>query len=465
MICTPSLAPPPPSGPSMSPATLSPIPRAMSPTKAITTRVTGPGATANATRAQEVSLDHIKVPLVRLDTDAITRTLASTLAMSLLGHVLFLKSQVPFPIAQLARMPGTQLQPNSRAAKRRGELISAIDILSSHLHTTFAALSTAFARNKSRRKDVERAEDLASAHLVFALGPSVGAARARVVYVVDGLEVKVWGDRDDTSDVSSGSSTEDTSEGNTSDSDEDSEDVEDDETDETSEQDDEEGFHDVDSESGTEPPSSRSPSPSTPSSSRSISPSEVPELPVRSPLGPALPSPSDARRSSSPTLHLSAPTYAEEQQSLRAAERLLSRTLANACAEEGGGISCELAPTQTHVLLRAPRRFAHPAWIPRQNLTRTLDGVLDAFMADSACPCERTANKTKASRTGVRTEGVWIACRGSKGGADWGSTAPDEENGDESGDEGVDGKDGEDSEEDEMIWWVWDGKIVGFSDW
>ncbi|EMD41125.1 hypothetical protein CERSUDRAFT_121676 [Gelatoporia subvermispora B] len=387
--------------------------------------------------------------------------MAATLALSLLGHVLFLKSQVPFPVAQLMRMPSGQS--NSRAAKRRDDLVSAMDILSSHMHTTFTALSTALAQNKKRKNSPSGTDDLASAHLVFALGPSVGAARARVVYVVDGLEVKSWGERDHGLESSSQSGTESTSEDDTS---EDSETEDDDETDLTSEPENEDGdgFDEVGSDSGTEPPQSRSPSPSTASSSRSPSPSpaEIPDVPVRSPLAPARPSPSDVRRSASPTSNVAVPTYAEEQQRLRAAERLLSRTLASACAEEGGGMSCELAPTQTHVLLRAPRRFAHPAWIPRQNLTRTLDGVLDAFMAESGCSRARTANKSKTSKANTRAEGVWIACRGSKGGADW--CADVSEEGCE--DDGEDGEDEEvEDEEDEMIWWVWDGKIVGFSDW
>jgi hypothetical protein len=36
-----------------------------------------------------------KIPIVRLDTDVITDMMAARLATSLLGHILFLKNQVP----------------------------------------------------------------------------------------------------------------------------------------------------------------------------------------------------------------------------------------------------------------------------------------------------------------------------------------------------------------------------------
>ena len=62
----------------------------------------------------------------------------------------------------------------------------------------------------------------------------------------------------------------------------------------------------------------------------------------------------------------------------------------------------------------------------------------------------------------MRTEGVWVGCRG-------GSTferaqrTADQAGKDEQG-EGV-GVEAEIEEDDEEIWWAWDGKIVGFADW
>ena len=48
-------------------------------------------ATASVTEGS--SLNHF--PIVRLDVDVITDSIAGRLATSLLGHVLFLKSQIP----------------------------------------------------------------------------------------------------------------------------------------------------------------------------------------------------------------------------------------------------------------------------------------------------------------------------------------------------------------------------------
>ncbi|KAJ3551299.1 hypothetical protein NM688_g4787 [Phlebia brevispora] len=85
----------------------------------------------------------LTIPTVALDSDSIAFDMAACLASSLLGHVLFLKGQIPFPVVQMARMPGANTA--SRSSKKRVELMTAIDTLSSHLHTTFAALSDAFA--------------------------------------------------------------------------------------------------------------------------------------------------------------------------------------------------------------------------------------------------------------------------------------------------------------------------------
>jgi hypothetical protein len=75
-----------------------------------------------------------------------------------------------------------------------------------------------------------------------------------------------------------------------------------------------------------------------------------------------------------------------------------------------------------------------------------MDGMLADFLEDSGLRDGETRMKKKK---GSRVEGVWIRCRGSASGVD------EEEERD----------DGEEDEEDEMIWWSWDGKIVGFSDW
>ncbi len=119
------------------------------------------------------------------------------------------------------------------------------------------------------------------------------------------------------------------------------------------------------------------------------------------------------------------------------------------------------APTQTHIYLRAPRRFMHPAWAARQNLTRALDGVLDTFLEDVGAVHSKTVPGTKQKkRSGVRTEGAWIGCR--SGSAFVGLKRP------QVGADEVQEREGEGQvgdEEDEEIWWAWEGKIVGFADW
>ena len=69
-------------------------------------------------------------------------------------------------------------------------MINAFDELSSHLHTTFSALSTALARNPA-------SPSMDTVYLALVLGPTIGAPKARVILVLEGLEVKIWGERED----------------------------------------------------------------------------------------------------------------------------------------------------------------------------------------------------------------------------------------------------------------------------
>ena len=55
--------------------------------------------------------------------------------------------------------------------------------------------------------------------------------------------------------------------------------------------------------------------------------------------------------------------------------------------------------------------------------------------------------KPKKRRAGPEVEGVWVGCRGA---ANNEVRVGESDNADE---------------RDEMIWWSWDGKIVGFADW
>ncbi|KAJ6579576.1 hypothetical protein DFH09DRAFT_1146945 [Mycena vulgaris] len=334
------------------------------------------------------------VSKISLDFEAISAEIASDLASTLVGHVLFLKNQVPFPVMQLYRIPSGKSTP--RALKLRTDLLASFDTLSSHLNTTFSALSTAFALTGNADVKVNRPSR--RAYLAILVGPSIGSAKTRVMFAVDGLVTKIWGERDDVPDDDSDSSDGDEEE----DGGDDEEDSEPSDTDSSPDSDEDE----------SSPPPSRSPSPS----------------PATSPL--------PVHEATSPV-----PPYMQMQQTLRTANRLLSHTLATA----DHSMSAELAPSQTHILLRAPRRFTHPAWIPRQTVSTTLDGVLREFReeaGDESLDPEQTQKKRKAQSNARKVEGVWVACK-----------SPSVEFSDAA------------VEEDEMIWWSWDGKIVGFADW
>ena len=99
---------------------------------------------------------------------------------------------------------------NPKAAKKREELITTFDTLDSHLRTTFDAISTAYAKCKSGyavtsspsdKLQIESASSgpaparKGTAHLMFVLGSSVAAARARILLTIDGIDVKMWGSR------------------------------------------------------------------------------------------------------------------------------------------------------------------------------------------------------------------------------------------------------------------------------
>lgn len=217
-------------------------------------------------------------------------------------------------------------------------MITAFDELSSHLHTTFSALSTALARNQTRGSTD-------TVYLALVLGPTIGAPKARVILALEGLEVKVWGTREEVEEarLSSDAPRED----------DDADDCSSNDGSEASGDSHEEAEEDTSSDvTDTE----ESPPPSEPPSSRSPSPlSEEPSLPSspapaissgasRRPLRPSL-SPKSSPSSSASQPYLApkpTQTHAEEQQTLRAAERLLARTLVNAYAESVGIMAAEL---------------------------------------------------------------------------------------------------------------------------
>ncbi|KAF8683086.1 hypothetical protein AX14_004206 [Amanita brunnescens Koide BX004] len=265
------------------------------------------------------------IPIVRLDVDAVSDVLAAGLAAALVGHVLFLKGQVPLPVMQLARMAekrgatGANEDRDSRraarAVKNRTELLASFDTLASHLSTTFTALSTAFAGALDRggvtegvESESEKRAGRARAYLAILVGPSVGTAKAKVVFAVDGLEVKVWGERESEAEEGDG---EEVGEESEEEGEEEEEEGKLEEAEDQEEEDEEEEEAEEEIEPATPPPLSPSPSPS-PRPSPSPSPAPKPYM-----------------------------THTQQQKTLFNAERLLSRTLAGADAH-GYGLNSDL---------------------------------------------------------------------------------------------------------------------------
>lgn len=261
-------------------------------------------------------------------------------------------------------------QSNSKATKKRMELVSAIDTLNSHLQTTFVALSSALydmmhiAGCEGAAPERTPYDAIARAHMMFVVGPSIGAARAKVAFVVDGLEVKSWSERQDAwpqgepldnnqawRTSASGDST-----GDKSDEESDDEDSENSEDEELAD----DGFvarepcsparwgesiyRDETPGCEDEPPPSRSPSPSPSTSTVSSCARSRPTTPIEH-IGPQEVAPlctTETRLNNAKPMPPPMRSHAEEQGVLRSADRLLSRTLATACAEDDGGLSSEL---------------------------------------------------------------------------------------------------------------------------
>ena len=222
---------------------------------------------------------------------------------------------------------------------------------------------------------------LARAYLAIVLGPSASSAKARVMFAVDGLEVKIWGTRDDRAGIGNRDGYDEKIDGE----DEELEDDDDDddsseegaESESSSDEDNDDSAsnsgsgssdleHDSEVDSSADsiidgtPPLSRSPSPtSSHTLSRSPSPSNLLGHVLATPqdLFSSTPQPQPAERKSEPDPeqqqhYYQTSTYASEQEALRTAERLLSRTLANACAEDDGrGMAAEIGSSSSSSLL------------------------------------------------------------------------------------------------------------------
>ncbi|KAL0569015.1 hypothetical protein V5O48_012950 [Marasmius crinis-equi] len=412
-----------------------------------------------------------RIPTVRLDVPIITDSIAARLATTLLNHVLFLKNQVPLPVVILHK----QRQTNTKADKPRLELLNTLDILSSHLDTTFTALSSAYARCNNGTHGPRPSRPT---HLAILIGPSISTARAKVIFGVDGLEEKVWGLRDDfrlghENDPEDEDESEEEAESEGEEESDDDDGSEEDDSEEEGDDNDEDasvdgedppnsdtdGDDDDDDDDGKDEQEYADANPQ-PLSIKSQSPPPMQNSPTQSKLQSQRPHASTRPQQVQPQ------SYAELQAILHKADRLFSNTLARA-EGEGHGMSAELAPTQTHILLRAPRRFKHPAWIPRQNMDRIMERVVSEF--DEARSIQSLSNENVQTRRGLKgrsekdkskVEGVWVT-----------STSLPSENTSshptnitqDAGLKGDSSLSRTDDEQNEMIWWSWEREVVGFN--
>ena len=185
--------------------------------------------------------------------------------------------------------------------KLRTEFLASFDTISSHMDTTFSALSTALSRCSNYKDSMTT-----RAYLAILLGPSTVSAKSKVVLGIDGLEKRIWGNHTNVSSTSEAVDDESEEQGALSETegDDSAKEPEDSESDESEEELEEESEED-DCENVGE---------------------------MSSPL---------------PTAQSS---HASEQRFLQNAERLLSRTLAAADAD-GRGIISEMCMFPSSVLI------------------------------------------------------------------------------------------------------------------
>lgn len=161
---------------------------------------------------------------------------------------------------------------------------------------------------------------------------------------------------------------------------------------------------------------------------------------------------------------------------LRATERLIYRTLAAPPLPSNPNISTtfedddddELPLSQTTVLIRAPRRFNHTAFVPRQMYTKDLNGALQQYLQPLVdVPSRRGTNKKAMWSSKVKTTGLRVYCRQARARQESNQFPSTRTPGSNSiavspGAFIADSSPAEN--EDEMIWWEWRGKLKGVGD-
>ncbi|KIO18749.1 hypothetical protein M407DRAFT_31583 [Tulasnella calospora MUT 4182] len=425
------------------------------------------------------------------DRSAISPVLASRICTSVLDHVLYLNGQIPFPVQGLSSL-NLDGKANAKAAKKRDELVTALDLLSSHLPSTFQSLSWALATNPKLLQATSLSSTTA-VDVVLVTGPTPTTVRSRCFIRLGDFSISRYGDRQQVpscttaaatstepaptqvpsscaqeqtrsrvappnpvspveveendeehdpeadasfasfiSDMSSALSStaeeersEDEGTGDEEDDDDDDDDEDDEEESDASssiasedeEEEEETSEEDFDEENADEE-------------------------------GPVVLEDDTAPKHSTPSISVPPPSPAEDEKNIRACVRAVSLALASTFDFGRDDIPIN----QMNVLLRAPRCFQHPSWLPKQALGRTLDGRVDEFFSG-------TAVEGRGVRKGPPEEGVLVRCNSSLEGVEGLPEVRSPETTTE--DESQQRDDGQH----DMIWWQWSaGVIRGFGD-
>jgi len=191
--------------------------------------------------------------------------------------------------------------------------LDAVDTLSCHLHSTFSALSSSLAFNSLK---YPHQSGHAQVHLLILLGPSLFGPRSRLLLTIDGLTVQAWNYGAD-GEVLTHRKDENQCNGKNA------------------------GNRPNRMRTSDQVRSPLSSIPLPPTNLLEHDPASLEHTENRSSL--------DSTKSSNPSSPPSGEPltgHLEEQQAFSAAERLLSRSLAMACAEDGVTLNAELGRSQ-----------------------------------------------------------------------------------------------------------------------
>lgn len=108
-------------------------------------------------------------------------------------------------------------------------------------------------------------------------------------------------------------------------------------------------------------------------------------------------------------------------------------------------------------MLRAPRRFKHPAWLPKQTLGRALDDRVAAFFSSRTSP--------PTTRRGPVEDGIRIVNTPGPRTLDVEKEVVADKEEDSEGKGGGDHDEDDEEGADDMIWWQWSAESIrGFAD-